>query len=88
MRITAALAAARHGKTYLSQGISVAGAIRTEQATSFQERLTKGKVQEFQLIADGKSAKAIAARLEISVKTVETHRKQIMISSKSTVSQD
>ena len=31
-----------------------------------------------QLLAEGRSTKEIAARLSISVKTVETHRKQIM----------
>jgi DNA-binding NarL/FixJ family response regulator len=42
------------------------------------ERLTKRELQVLQLIADGKSTKDIAARLALSVKTVETHRKQIM----------
>jgi DNA-binding NarL/FixJ family response regulator len=31
-----------------------------------------------QLVAEGKSTKETAARLNVSVKTVETHRKQIM----------
>jgi DNA-binding NarL/FixJ family response regulator len=31
-----------------------------------------------QLLAEGHSSKTIAARLEISVSTVETHRRQIM----------
>lgn len=31
-----------------------------------------------QLIAEGKTTKEIAARLTVSVKTVETHRKHIM----------
>jgi DNA-binding NarL/FixJ family response regulator len=35
-------------------------------------------MQVLQLIAEGRSTKDIAARLSLSVKTVETHRKQIM----------
>jgi DNA-binding NarL/FixJ family response regulator len=31
-----------------------------------------------QLLAEGKSTKEIAAQLEVSIKTIETHRKQIM----------
>jgi DNA-binding NarL/FixJ family response regulator len=42
------------------------------------EHLTKRELQVLQLIAEGKSTKDIAASLELSVKTVETHRKQIM----------
>lgn len=82
--LTTALNAAREGQMYLSPAISETGAIRTEsgkaaQGTIFQsERLTKRELHVLQLIADGKSTKAIAARLQISVKTVESHRKQIM----------
>jgi DNA-binding NarL/FixJ family response regulator len=40
--------------------------------------LTPRQVQILQLIAEGQSTKQIAARLEISAKTVESHRAQIM----------
>ena len=82
--LTSALKAVRDGQIYLSPGISEAGAIRTEpgkpaQGTILQsERLTKRELQVLQLIAEGKSTKEIAARLKISVKTVETHRKHLM----------
>jgi DNA-binding NarL/FixJ family response regulator len=80
--LAAALDAARNGQIYLSQGISDSGASAGGQAgqgTIFQsERLSRRELQVLQLIADGKSTKAVAAKLEISIKTVETHRKQIM----------
>jgi DNA-binding NarL/FixJ family response regulator len=40
--------------------------------------LSKRELEVLQLIAEGKSTKEIAATLHVSVKTVETHRKQIM----------
>jgi DNA-binding NarL/FixJ family response regulator len=40
--------------------------------------LSKREHEVLQLIAEGKSTKQIAATLYVSVKTVETHRKQIM----------
>ncbi len=40
--------------------------------------LSKREHEVLQLIAEGKSTKEIAATLYVSVKTVETHRKQIM----------
>ena len=45
---------------------------------SSQSELSKREREVLQLIAEGKSTKKIAAMLHISVKTVETHRKQIM----------
>ena len=81
--LTSALRAVRDGQIYLSPGISEAGAIRTEpgkaaQGTIFRsERLTKRELQVLQLIAEGKSTKEVAASLQISVKTVETHRKHL-----------
>ena len=69
---------------YLSPAITTAAALKNEAAgISFKnladvQRLTKRELQVLQLIADGSSTKEIAATLEVSVKTIETHRKQIM----------
>jgi DNA-binding NarL/FixJ family response regulator len=43
-----------------------------------QARLSQREQEVLQLIAEGKSTREIAAMLYVSVKTVETHRKQIM----------
>lgn len=45
---------------------------------SQQVELSKREREVLQLIAEGKSTKDIAAKLYVSIKTVETHRKQIM----------
>jgi DNA-binding NarL/FixJ family response regulator len=42
------------------------------------DRLTPRQREVLQLIAEGYSTKEIAARLEVSVKTAETHRTQLM----------
>ena len=82
--LTAALQAACKGEMYLSPGISEAGGIGNYHrhpfvnAISQSEQLTRRELQVLQLIADGKTTKEIAAGLTVSVKTVETHRKQIM----------
>src|SRR6266540_2226813 len=46
-------------------------------ATAF-ERLTAREREVLQLMAEGQATKEIAATLHVSVKTVETHRRQIM----------
>lgn len=48
-----------------------------EQVSAFTILSTRER-EVLQLLAEGKSTKEMAARLNISVKTVETHRKQIM----------
>jgi DNA-binding NarL/FixJ family response regulator len=77
-----ALQAVMQGETYLSPRISkqmVEGYVQRvggEQPKS--DNLTPRQRQVLQLIAGGHSTKEIAYRLELSVKTVETHRAQLM----------
>lgn len=78
-----AIRAVVSGKTYLSPAIS--GAVvddylhhlsKAEELAS--EILTDREREVLQLMAEGKSTKQIALKLHISIKTVETHRRQIM----------
>jgi DNA-binding NarL/FixJ family response regulator len=43
-----------------------------------KDRLTSREIEVFQLIAEGKANKQIAAELGVGMKTVETHREHIM----------
>ena len=72
-----------HGQPYLSPGIAgvavdefrltaAAGAPAPAPALTTRER------EVLQLTAEGKSTKEIAALLQVSVKTIETHLRQIM----------
>jgi DNA-binding NarL/FixJ family response regulator len=72
-----ALDAMRRGDVYLSPAISrkLALAFSGNRASP---GLTGRQTQVLRLIALGKSSKEIARELDLSVKTVETHRTQIM----------
>jgi len=65
------------GEVYLSPGVAsaVAEAYLAPQHTA---ALSVRERQVLQLIAEGHSTKAIAARLAISAKTVESHRSKLM----------
>jgi DNA-binding NarL/FixJ family response regulator len=72
-----------HQKTYLSPGVSDIllkdfPSTRSDNSSSAFSILTTRERQVLQLMAEGKSTNQISNNLCVSVKTVETHRKQIM----------
>jgi two-component system, NarL family, response regulator NreC len=71
------------GQTYLSP--EIAGPVMEDYVRRFSETDTTGfsvltarEREVLQLLAEGKSTKHVAANLNLSIKTVETHRQQIM----------
>lgn len=71
------------GQIYLSQGITdvvVEDYVRHLSADEppFHATLPPRERETLQLLAEGKSTKQIAAILHVSVKTIETYRRQIM----------
>jgi DNA-binding NarL/FixJ family response regulator len=80
--LESAIRAVMRGETYLSPSISghvvtdlLRGAHGSEGA---RKPLTQRQLDVLRMIAQGTTTKAIAHRLGISAKTVETHRAQIM----------
>lgn len=77
-----AVRAVARGDTWLSPAISskvVAAYTRSEKdVQTGLDLLTPRQREVLQLIAEGRTTKAIAKRLDISVKTVESHRVQLM----------
>lgn len=79
-----ALRAVAAGQRYLSPAIShflLDDYLRLARGGDAQQaaaRLTARQREILQLIAEGRSTREIAGRLSISIKTVETHRAQIM----------
>lgn len=75
------------GRTYLSAGITqvvlddyvqrVSGSA-PQPAASATKKLSNREREVLQLVAEGHSTKEVAALLNLSVKTVETHRRQTM----------
>src|SRR6266446_5316132 len=75
-----AIRAVARGETYLSSKVSqhlVSGYVQ-RVAPASTEKLTSRQREILQLIAEGNTTKEIAKKLDISVKTVETHRMQLM----------
>lgn len=65
------------GERFLSPAVAHL-AVKTGTAASQLDRLTTREREVLQLIAEGNSNKAIAARLSLSVKTIEAHRTNLM----------
>lgn len=74
-----AITTVMRGKTYVSTQTAQLGLAATERSVPDDrlEKLTPRQREILLLIADGKSTKQIAQALEISVKTVESHRAQL-----------
>jgi DNA-binding NarL/FixJ family response regulator len=77
-----AIRAAVKGEVYLSPAVSKSliddYSRRLAEEKTLEDRLTARQREVLQLIAEGQNTKDIAARLNVSIKTVETHRKQLM----------
>jgi DNA-binding NarL/FixJ family response regulator len=77
-----AIRAAAQGETYLNPSISkhlIENYLRRPESTPGQlKQLTPRQREVLQLIAEGNTMNRIAKELNISVKTVETHRAQLM----------
>ena len=77
-----AIKAVTRGETYLSPAVSkhVTEYVRRvgEEAHSALERLTPRQREVLQLVAEGHTTQEIARMMNLSVKTVETHRTQLM----------
>ncbi len=83
--LTGAVQAVMQGRVYLGQGIAgvvVQDYVRHlgggETEVSPLSKLSPREREVLQLAAEGNSTKEIAAALGLSVKTVETHRRQLM----------
>jgi DNA-binding NarL/FixJ family response regulator len=76
-----AVRALERGETYLSQAVSkklIEHSLVREQPSS-EPKLSPRQREILLLIAEGHSTKEIGHRLRISIKTVETHRLQLML---------
>jgi len=77
-----AIKAVLRGETYLSPAVS--GGVVTDYVQHLrrdeaeQVVLTSRQTEVLKLIADGLSTKDIARKLDLSIKTVDTHRSQLM----------
>ncbi len=76
-----AIRSVARGDTYLSPSISnhvIAASQQSGDTISVFDRLTPRQREVLQLVAEGCTSKEIARRLNVSVKTVEMHRSQLM----------
>jgi DNA-binding NarL/FixJ family response regulator len=73
-----ALRAIREGNSYLSPAVTQGALDPATARRSSPNALTSRQREILQLVAEGNSTKAIARKLDVSVKTVEGHRSQLM----------
>ena len=74
-----AIKAVANGENYLASELSKQAVLKyLKDPRAFLSELTARQAEVLKMIAEGNATKEIAQRLNISVKTVETHRAQIM----------
>lgn len=76
-----AIRAVGRGDRYLSPAVAkpvIDEYVQTAATAAPLDRLTSRQKEILQLVAEGNSTKEIARKLQVSVKTVETHRAQLM----------
>jgi DNA-binding NarL/FixJ family response regulator len=81
LELVTAVEAIQRNSTYFSSQTSQAVLrpdLRGNRRSAEKETLTKREKQVVQLLAEGKSTKEVASLLDLSVKTAETHRSNIM----------
>jgi two-component system response regulator NreC len=79
--VARAIRAVAAGHAYLAPsiaGLVVEGYARRTASTQTTSTLSQREREVLQLLAEGSTAKDIAGRLHISVKTVETHRRNLL----------
>lgn len=79
--LVSAVEAIQRGGTYFSPRVHPAGLgpeLRGSRRSLDRDTLTPRESQVIQLLAEGKSTKEVASILNLSVKTAETHRSNIM----------
>lgn len=76
-----AIRAVARGEHYLTPSVShhvIERFLQAESSDQAAEALSPRQREVLQLIAEGRSTREMAARLNLSVKTIETHRAQLM----------
>jgi DNA-binding NarL/FixJ family response regulator len=76
--LTEAIRVVARGERYLSPAVAHLAGKGSPAGPSPLDRLTTREREVLQLIAEGNSNKEIAARLSLSVKTIEAHRTNLM----------
>ncbi len=76
--LISAIDALQRNSTYISARLNKANTIAGNSRANGKDVLTPRERQVVQLLAEGKSTKEVASLLNLSVKTAETHRSNIM----------
>jgi len=76
--IVAAVRAAHVGRRLMSRGIALPQQLGAEGGASPLDSLSPRERQVLQLVAEGHSSAAIAARIQLSPKSVDTYRSRVM----------